>query len=343
MRLLAPFLAILLLAPLQAQAPPLLAASAQVDDGPHVVWEGRKARVLRWRQGKPEETVLPASGLLALDGLPPLQLDPEPAPLQPAVFPLPAKIAAISDIHGNYAAMTTLLVNQGILAKDLTWAFGKGHLLVLGDTVDRGAQVTEIFWLLRSLERQARDAGGRVHVLLGNHEVMNMKGDIRYLNAKYRALPLTAAYLLGPDTEAGRWVRSHPVMVRLGDVLFVHGGVSPRLADAFPTLEAVNAASRDVLPAIKKTLLGGAGPLWYRGMVVDPVDSAAVVEASLRPYQARTVVVGHTTVKQVTAIRPGQVYLIDAGLSEGRPGELWIQTDGKRWRGLADGTRVPLE
>jgi hypothetical protein len=54
-------------------------------------------------------------------------------------------------------------------------------------------------------------------------------------------------------------------------------------------------------------------------------------------------VVGHTTVKQVTAIRPGQVYLIDAGLSEGRPGELWIQADGKRWRGLADGKRVPLD
>ncbi|BDU73619.1 metallophosphoesterase [Mesoterricola silvestris] len=343
MRRLAPVLAILLLAPLRAQVPPPLPAAAQVDDGPHVVWEGRGARVLRWRQGRPEETALPADFRLELDGLPPLTLDPAPAPQQPAAFPLPARIAAISDIHGNYAAMTALLVKQGILAKNLAWAFGKGHLVVLGDTVDRGPQVTEAFWLLRSLERQARDAGGGVHVLLGNHEVMDMKGDLRYLNAKYRALPLSTPYLLGPDTEAGRWLRSLPVMVRFGDLLFVHGGVSPRLGEAFPSLEALNAAARDAMPRPKKTLLGGDGPLWYRGMVQDPVDPAAVVEASLRPYGARTVVVGHTTVKQVTVIRPGQVYLIDAGLSEGRPGELWLQVDGKRWRGLADGTRVPLD
>ncbi len=342
MRLLAPFLALLLLAPVQAQVPPLLPAAAPVDEGPHVVWEGRKARVLRWRQGKPEEKALPESGLLALDGLPPLQLDPGPAPRHPAVFPLPARIAAISDIHGNYAAMTALLVKQGILTKDLAWAFGTGHLLVIGDTVDRGAQVTESVWLLRSLEAQAQAAGGRVHVLLGNHEIMNMKGDVRYLNAKYLALPYRTPYLMGPDTEMGRWLRSLPVMVRLGDILFVHGGVSPRLGESYPTLESVNAAAWDSLPSVKKLLLGSSGPLWYRGMVQAPVDTAAMVEASLRPYQARTVVVGHTTVKEVTAIRPGQVYLIDAGLSEGRPGELWIQTDGKRWRGLADGTRVPL-
>lgn len=345
MRLLAPLLSILLLAPLplRAQAVPLLAASAQVDDGPHVLWEGRKARVLRWRQGKPEEAPLPGSFLLNLDGLPPLQLDAEPPARQQAAFPLPRSIAALSDIHGNYPAMVTLLVNQGILSRDLRWTFGAGHLVVAGDMVDRGAQVTEIFWLLRSLERQSRAAGGGVHVLLGNHELMDMKGDLRYLNAKYRALPLATPFLLGPDTEAGRWLRSLPVMVRLGDVLFVHGGVSPRLSEAFPDLESVNAAAGNALPKAKKALLGEDGPLWYRGQVLEPRDTPAQVEASLRPFKARTLVVGHTTLTHVTAIQPGRVYAIDAGLSDGRPGELWIQVDGKRWRGLADGTRVPLE
>jgi hypothetical protein len=347
MRLLAPLLLALLLVPAGLQARPQ-APAAQQEDGPYVLWDGPKARVLRQRQGTLQEAPLPASGLLDLPSLPPLPLSAlAPAPA-PAEFPLPSRLAAFSDAHGNYASLVKLLTAQGILSKDLRWAFGKGHLVGVGDMVDRGGQVTEILWLLRSLERQAKAAGGGVHVLLGNHETMNMKGDLRYVNAKYLALSQPIATLLGPASEQGRWLRSLPVMARFGDILFVHGGPSPAFAASGRSLAEVNTAARQELAAEGKggPVLGNTGPLWYRGLIPGAAGGAgpsdAEVAALLKAYRATSVVVGHTTPDHVTVFHGGLVTGIDAGLKDGQPGELWLQIDGKRYRGLADGTRVPL-
>jgi hypothetical protein len=340
-----PLLTALLLVPAGLQARP---RTAPQEDGPYVLWDGPKARVLTPHQGTLQEAPLPPRGLLELPGLPALALSatgPVPAP---AEFPLPSHLAAFSDAHGNYAALVKLLTAQGILSKELRWAFGKGHLVVVGDMVDRGGQVTEILWLMRSLERQAKAAGGGVHALMGNHETMDMKGDLRYLNAKYKALPLPFTTLLGPTSEQGRWVRSLPVMARFGDILFVHGGPSPAFAASLPTVAQVNAAARQELATQTwgGPVLGTAGPLWYRGLIpeaatgVPPTD--AEVADVLKAYSAHSVVVGHTTLDHVTVFHGGLVTGIDAGLKDGQPGELWLQLNGKRFRGLADGTRVPL-
>jgi hypothetical protein len=344
MRFLAALLTALLLAPaaLRAQAPPT-AVQALQDDGPYVLWEGRKGKVLRVHEGKVEETFLGASFKLDLPGLPALRLDPAPPAPARAVYPLPRNLAAVSDAHGHYQALVALLAAQGIITRDRRWAFGKGHLMVLGDMFDRGDQVTEILWLLRSLERQALEAGGMVHVLLGNHEVMAMKGDLRYLNPKYKALPYAIPFLYGPETELGRWLRSLPILAKMGDLLFLHGGLSPAFAAAHPDLHAVNAAARQELLGETGPVLGDAGPLWYRGLITgDPGPTEAEVAILLRAYRVRTLVLGHTTLDRVTVFHDGRVYGIDAGLKDGKPGELWLQLGGKRYRGLADGTRIPL-
>lgn len=336
MRPLVPILAALLLGPaILAQAP------ASLDDGPYVLWEGRKAKVLRVVQGRPEERALGADLRLDLPGLPPLQLDPRPPAPARDEFPACAKVAAVSDAHGRFDTLAALLRAQGILGPGLSWAYGEGHLVVAGDCFDRGPQVTEILWFLRSLEVQARRRGGGVHVLLGNHEAMVLTGDLRYLNPKYQALPWPVPRLYRPDTELGRWLRSLPVMVRIGDVLFVHGGISPAFAAAHPSLAEVNRQARTELREGPGPVLGPDGPLWFRGLVQGPVPAG--FEAVLRTYGASRVVVGHTTLDHVVALGGGRIYAIDAGLKDGRPGEVWIQEGRSRWRGLADGTRIALD
>ncbi|HLO65797.1 MAG TPA: metallophosphoesterase [Holophaga sp.] len=347
MRARALLLPLLLLPLLGAQAPPpALPAAAQVDDGPHVLWEAGKGRVLRWRQGKPEEAPLPPTGLLELEGLPPLRLSPVPPPPARAVFPAVASLAAISDIHGRRDAMAALLKAQGIIDAKGAWAFGKGHLVVAGDLVDYGSQVTETVWMVRSLAAQAEAQGGAVHVLLGNHEVMDMRGDLRYLHPKYRALPLTTPFLMGPGTELGRWLRSLPAMIRIGDVLFTHGGPSAAFAQEHPGVDHVNALLRAELDGPRGAVTGGGGPQWYRGLVpgFSRKDATpAEVDQVLAGYGAARVVVGHTTLERVTAFFGGRVHVIDADFKEGKPGEVWLQIDGKRWRGTADGRRFPLD
>jgi hypothetical protein len=289
--------------------------------------------------------------MLDLEGLPALRLDPAPPAAAEDDLPTAGPIAAVSDLHGNYQGVVALLRAQGILDPRNRWSFGSGHLVVAGDTFDRGAGVTECFWLLRSLEAQARAAGGRVHVLLGNHEVRALKGDTLYLNAKYEGLAALTGRdqgaLYGPDTEQGRWLRSRAVVLRLGEFLFVHAGISTSLAKAMPAPAAINAQfRRDLdLPGMP-SLLGKEGPSFYRGLIpgrsrTNPASDEDVAQV-LAAFHAKAFVVGHSTLRRVTAFHLGQVFGIDADLQNGKPGELWLWDQGKAWRGLADGTRIPL-
>ena len=114
------------------------------------------------------------------------------------------KVAAASDFHGQYDLMLKLLMNNHIINDKKQWVFGNGHFVITGDVFDRGDKVTEILWFLYQLEQQAEQAGGKVHLLLGNHEVMVLNGDLRYLHPKYvetaKRLQQPFERLYGKDT-----------------------------------------------------------------------------------------------------------------------------------------------
>jgi len=142
-------------------------------------------------------------------------------------------IGVISDIHGEYNTYIKLLKAMGIIDNDLHWKFGKGHLVVLGDIFDRGDMVTEVLWHLFGLEKQAVEAGGMVHVLLGNHEIMTLAENLIFINEKYKkveAISDTKYFDLYPKNSVlGNWLRSKPVVITINDIIFVHGGISPEL------------------------------------------------------------------------------------------------------------------
>jgi hypothetical protein len=93
------------------------------------------------------------------------------------------RIVAVGDVHGAYDALARTLGNAGVLNAAGGWAGGRAHLVVTGDFLDRGPDSRRVMDLLMRLEGEAAAAGGRVHVLLGNHEVMNLVGDLRYVSA----------------------------------------------------------------------------------------------------------------------------------------------------------------
>jgi calcineurin-like phosphoesterase family protein len=98
------------------------------------------------------------------------------------------RVVAVSDVHGAYDAMIMTLTKAGVLDEEQGWGGGATHLVITGDILDRGADSRKVMDLLMSIEGEALDAGGRVHLLLGNHEVMNLVGDLRYVSkAEYAA------------------------------------------------------------------------------------------------------------------------------------------------------------
>jgi len=98
------------------------------------------------------------------------------------------RVVAISDIHGAYGAMVRTLQNADVISDDLSWSGGETHLVIVGDILDRGPDSRDAMDLLMRIEGEALAAGGRVHVLIGNHEAMNLYGDLRYVaRAEYAA------------------------------------------------------------------------------------------------------------------------------------------------------------
>ena len=121
------------------------------------------------------------------------------------------RVVAISDIHGAYEAMVTTLRNTGVIDEGLAWTGGATHLVIVGDILDRGPRSRDAMDLLMRLEGEAQAAGGYVHVLIGNHESMNMIGDMRYVSREeYGAFAADET-----DEQRDRWygayVRRQPM------------------------------------------------------------------------------------------------------------------------------------
>jgi Calcineurin-like phosphoesterase len=92
------------------------------------------------------------------------------------------RIVAVGDAHGDFDGFTEVLRSAGVIDKRNRWAAGRTHLVQTGDVLDRGPDSRKIMDLLMDLEKQARRAGGEVHALIGNHEAMNLYGDLRYVS-----------------------------------------------------------------------------------------------------------------------------------------------------------------
>jgi hypothetical protein len=89
------------------------------------------------------------------------------------------RVVAVGDIHGAIAEFKSILKTTRLADDSGRWSGGNAVLIQTGDSMDRGAGTRAVLDLLMALERQAKDAGGRVFALLGNHEVMNLIGDTR--------------------------------------------------------------------------------------------------------------------------------------------------------------------
>lgn len=271
-------------------------------------------------------------------------------------------ILAISDIEGNYKAFRDFLIHARVIDRDLNWQFGKGHLVLVGDFVDRGASVTQVLWLIYKLEQSARAHGGQVHYILGNHELKSLQGDFaaahkRYVNVA-AILEKKQIELFDDKAFLGRWLMSKNTVEVINGVLFVHGGLHPKLADLPYTLDDLNrlvraryrdtwfprrgAGDEDILHSTK------TGPAWYRGYFKDDLTQAQV-EKALAKFDARAVVVGHTLNWRVKTLFDQKVFAIDVKHPSDYRGEFppsrseaLLLEGGKAWRVLDDGSRVGL-
>jgi hypothetical protein len=339
----------------------------QLNDGPHVYWESNTDAIVFYLCGGelPMQRYRTSSNLafkgMCGDSLVTHEIPARRPTIESPEFSDVPKIFAMSDIHGDYDELVRLLQAAGVIDEHLGWSWGTGHLVVVGDVFDRGDHVTECLWLIHRLEREAKTAGGRLHFLLGNHEMMVLRGDERYVNPKYlggivRYTTIAHRDLYGPDMELGRWLRTKNLAVKVNDILFVHGGVSPAAAERGLDIKAMNRTGRKLIDMRSNELFfsdepffvnGTEGPLWYRGYHYGREGryeriTSEELDAVLGFYKASAVVVGHSERDRVESLYEGRVYGVDVPVEDlgGFEGLLWEA--GTFSRVADDGTVEPV-
>jgi hypothetical protein len=239
------------------------------------------------------------------------------APIAVKIVPT-GRVVAIGDLHGDFDAARDALRAAGVLGADDHWSGGTTTLVQTGDVLDRGDGESKILALLEQLAQEAPKAGGKVVLLLGNHELMNAAHDFRYVTpAGARDFDGDREHELAPGGVWAKRFAQRNVIAIIGDTVFSHAGVLPAWVDA---IDRINLDARCWLdgqtgepPA---ALTSDESPVWTRAYGGDAVDCAALADA-LGKLRAKRMVVGHTVQREgINAQCDGALWRIDVGLSK---------------------------
>ena len=261
------------------------------------------------------------------------------------IYKRPEKLIAISDIEGNFIGFYSFLISNKVIDQQGNWIYGKGHLVLNGDFVDRGNQVTQVLWLIYKLEQQAETARGKVHYILGNHEIMMLQGNVSYANFKYieaakrisgvKFWDQATRSLYAENTELGTWLRSKNIVERIGENLFVHAGMNIRHVNENLDIKKLNQIAKanygkpytnNFINATEEMTLSGIyAPYWDRSLAMDfknkmlyflnNVKAKETTQLDLekicRYYQVSRIIIGHSIVNDIRTDYDGKVIKID--------------------------------
>jgi hypothetical protein len=188
------------------------------------------------------------------------------------------------------------------------------------------------------LEQEAEKAGGKISFLLGNHEEMVLRGNLKYTSEKYNRLAdtlhLPYEMLWQANSELGHWLKTKNTIQIIGKNLFVHAGLSPEFLSKHLDVQTVNDTISHYLfhtkeeraaSALAAFLFGDSGPLWYRGMVrtdikYNPISMPEVNEI-LKTYHVNRIYVGHTIFTDITGFYNEKIIGVNVDNKENRNAE----------------------
>ena len=263
------------------------------------------------------------------------------------------RIVAFGDVHGDIEAARGALRLAGAIDDQDHWIGGELVVVQTGDQLDRGDQEQEILDLFERLRIESEAAGGAFHALLGNHELMNARLDLRYVtdggyadfqnvteydpsdsvqvwdrsSASFRSSTLAefephqrarvAAFM--PGGPYANLLAERQVILQIGENVFAHGGVLPE--HVAYGIDEINSSAQAWLRGeadLPSVLSGSNSPQWTR-LYSDDLDSGAcsVLEEALNALQAKRIVVGHTIQESGIASACGrQAWRVDIGMAE---------------------------
>ncbi|CAG9312915.1 unnamed protein product [Blepharisma stoltei] len=215
------------------------------------------------------------------------------------------RIIAIGDLHGDYRAFLDIL--------DFTdWRDGD-TLIQLGDLLDKGDEAKNL------LDYFVKNHNRRVKLLLGNHEELNLVQNFKYATDKdtqaFGGLSKRKELFMERD-HYGSFLINRNLAEKIGDIVFVHGGISEEILTKFGSIEEINRASRDN-PPDRNVLWSKGGPMWF-GKYAREQEKWICDELKfvLKKLDAKFMVMGHFEYKEITMRCSGKAIFIDTGISK---------------------------
>ncbi len=259
------------------------------------------------------------------------------------------RVVAIGDVHGDLGAFRTALRAAGAINSAGTWVGGSMIVVQMGDLIGRGDEERQVLDFVFDLQSRAASAGGTLHALIGNHEVMGgrldnqavgpnpfppwesvpglRRDDPRLLHLPPGARARGAALM--PGGPYARKLAAFPVVLRIGDTVFVHGGVVPRWARY--GIERINQEVRQWLLGLARepdSALGvddGDRVMWTRQFSSNvTAEDCALLKESLGILGAKRMIVAHTVHAEITARCDQQVWAVDVGMSRAYGGQVQV-------------------
>jgi hypothetical protein len=259
------------------------------------------------------------------------------------------RIVVMGDFHSDIGVMRRAFQLAGAIDTNDQWIGNDLTIVQLGDLIGRSDDEREVLDFMFAIQAKAEAGGGTVHALIGNHEVMGARVDNQAVgpnpfpayddmqgldlnDPRLRFLPpwqhARGAALMAGGPYARR-LAEFPVILMLGETIFVHGGVVPRWASY--GIERIN-------EDVKQWLLGNT-PEPDSSLRVDDSDRAmwtrqfssnvsardcALLDESLQILGAKRMIVAHTVHAEITPRCDGKVWAIDVGMSRAYGGEIQL-------------------
>jgi hypothetical protein len=201
---------------------------------------------------------------------------PAKAPAEPR-----ESVVAIADVHNAFDDFVAILQRTGLIDKQNHWTGGKTTFVQVGDLLDRGPKPREVMDLMMALEKEAVQPGGRVVGLLGNHEVMNIMGDLRYVT------PVNYASFADGNSEKRRKAAYEEYVKWRGS----HASLLAELPQPMELTEAEWMARHPAGFVEQREAFGPKGEYggWLRGhAAVAEIDGTIFLHGGIHPDLAKT-------------------------------------------------------
>ncbi|ORX49192.1 Metallo-dependent phosphatase [Hesseltinella vesiculosa] len=263
------------------------------------------------------------------------------------------RIVAVGDLHGDLANSRKTFRMAGLIDDDDRWIGNDTVFVQTGDVLDRGTDTIALYDLLRKLRDEAPATGGEVIPLLGNHEVMNLIGDWRYVTRQ--EIDTFGSYedrvkAFRLDGFLGEYLGELNMTAVVDGNVFCHGGIDINFAKL--GVDTINSFVHEDMPVVvgqhkdPHGVFGEQGPTWYRGWALDKEPGVCeAVQQTLSILKADRMIIGHTPQLdgQILTRCDGKIIVIDIGLSwvyGGHAGALEI--DGEKLTAIYKSGRVDL-